>query len=260
MIEKTRGKMIQLFIRLFRALQFIGPNPVTAGEIAKVSGISLRRVYRWLHAMKHEGLLEEVEPFRSSSLPGKFRLRREMLIYNNDRCVNNNISPNTEWEPSVILNMMDMEKDKNSKSPRIMQIQAEMKNEDTGETFDMDRVLFFNKSRMESLVIVKNVESNHFENDTYQVDVETEAMDTIGSVVQLELVFFPRDKDLNDKIMDDIRNGNIYKISGEYCFVEGHIQIFDPDYLLLENYNSDYDLDELKEVFQANGSKKQLVH
>ena len=239
MQDKSRGRLIQLFIRLYRTLDFVADQPVTAGEISRASGIPLRRTYRWVQAMKEEGLLEEVRPYRGGNSPSTFRLRKEMLAYNYEIPVREAPQRNP---------------------PLSTWIEGKMLNEDTGETATVDRLVYFNEDcKISSIIRVTKTESFEFPGKQYQLRFWSQSLDCHGNVRALQIEFFPRSQEKRDRILEDLQQeGTICLINGRFCYEEGDdLVVYDPEYSVIQPDSDIHNLVELEEVFRLNGKRRE---
>ena len=69
---RTRGYLIQQLARLVKTLNV--EKAITVKEIVGVTGLHIRQVYRWLHALRREGLVDKY-----GKMPARFRLKKPGL-------------------------------------------------------------------------------------------------------------------------------------------------------------------------------------
>jgi transposase-like protein len=69
---KHRGYLIQQMARLVKALNV--EKAITVKQIIGETGLNIRQVYRWLHALRREGLVDKF-----GKMPARFRLKKPGL-------------------------------------------------------------------------------------------------------------------------------------------------------------------------------------
>jgi hypothetical protein len=70
-------------------------------------------------------------------------------------------------------------------------IQGTITDQETGESFEVDHYLFLSGSELTAIVKITQVNSYIHPNQSFQVSVECQALDSFGFVFQLNINFTP---------------------------------------------------------------------
>ena len=128
-------------------------------------------------------------------------------------------------------------------------------NMDTGEKTEMEHYALFPHYEMTTIVLVKGVESYETEQDNgIQINVTCKALDSIGMVCDLEIIFTPETSEDKATILSDMAKDSVYLMNGQYSFVKNElITLHDPEYRSVE---PDFKEDEVREAFRINEKHK----
>ena len=100
-----------------------------------------------------------------------------------------------------------------------------------------------------AIVKIGKVENIVHPDDSYQVIVHGDALDSAGFVFDVDLNFYPKTNDRKNKIVGELRVDSIFKVRGQYgVIVDAPINLHEPSYCKME-----YSEDEGREVFRING-------
>lgn len=90
------------------------------------------------------------------------------------------------------------------------------KDMETGEKTEMEHYAFFPNYEMTTIIRVKEIECF---DDPPQIDITCKALDSIGMVFDLTLIFMPESPEEKDGLLIKILAGSCYLVSGKYGFV-----------------------------------------
>ncbi len=133
-------------------------------------------------------------------------------------------------------------------------LKGHLVNESTGETFDVERFFYPSNLRMSSIVKVQKIKSFHHPNNKFQVSVHCEALDFAGNVFGLGIEFFPDLASEKDRLVEDIKSGEIYLIEGRYGVAEDGFTLYEPAFKSILEMPELCE-EEIRQVFQANSMK-----
>ena len=124
---------------------------------------------------------------------------------------------------------------------------------ETGETQDVSHYLFVSDLELTTIVRIRNVESYEHPDNSIQVSVDCQALDSIGSVFDLNLEFSPGSIEARDRLLEDMKVDSIFLVKGQYGVSRnGPICLFEPIYRFAE---PDFPLEEVREAFRINSGK-----
>ena len=105
-------------------------------------------------------------------------------------------------------------------------------NMETGEEHETEHFLFPNDARISAIVRVEKVESYIHEDDSMQISVDCQALDSIADVFDLNMNFTPETTEKKEEILRDLVDGRMFVVEGEYTVLreEGAITIHDAEY------------------------------
>lgn len=127
-------------------------------------------------------------------------------------------------------------------------VQGQITEEETGETTSRDHYLFCSDFKMSSIVKILKVSSFVHPDDSLQISVDCQAIDTVGGVFELGLEFAPSSIEQRDEIIKDLKVDSLFEVIGGYLTAEKSIWLSDPQYQAI---NPELE-DELREVFRIN--------
>lgn len=134
-------------------------------------------------------------------------------------------------------------------------ITGSITNVETEETTEMSpHYLFCSGFIMTTFAKVTNIDSYEYEDGSFQVSIDSLALDSNGNVYNLGLEFDPKSIKERDAVLKVIHEDEIYSIKGEYtCINNGaSIIIYNPVYSPIP---PDFSEEEIREVFEFNGKQ-----
>jgi len=133
-------------------------------------------------------------------------------------------------------------------------MKGQMVNESTGETFAIEHYLYPIDLRMWSIIRVSEINSFHHPDNSFQVSVRCEALDSVGAVFEMNIEFFPDNAAEKDRIVEDIKTGEIYRVEGRYGIFEKGVGIYEPTIKPITGIPEVCE-QEIRHVFQINSMK-----
>ena len=133
-------------------------------------------------------------------------------------------------------------------------MKGQMVNESTGEIFDIEHYLYPMDLRMWSIIKVTEVASFHHPDNSFQVSISCEALDSVGAVFEMSINYFPDNAVEKDRIVEDIKTGEIYRVEGRYGIFGNGVSIFEPNIKPMTGVPLACE-QEIRHVFQINSMK-----
>ena len=123
-----------------------------------------------------------------------------------------------------------------------------IRNMETGETSTVEHLMFLNDAAIYTVVQVEKVQ--HYIHETnMEVRVECKALDNIGFVGRVEVVFNPDNQAEMDAILKEITPNKVYAVNGPFGWpVDNVVTIHDPEYRELSHEESE----KIREVIRVN--------
>ena len=121
---------------------------------------------------------------------------------------------------------------------------------DTGEAFDFEHMLYPNDATLCCVVFVVRVDTYYYdENNQWEIMATCRALDSVGFVSDLEIVWQPDAQQEKEKVLAVIGPGGYYSASGAFggCR-DGVIYMYDP----ICNPLPEDNVAIVSEVFKAN--------
>jgi hypothetical protein len=111
-----------------------------------------------------------------------------------------------------------------------------IENMDTGEVKYDESCFFSNDAEMTTIVLVKNVNYYHHDDNSHQVSIKCLALDSQGNVFCLGIEYAPLSVGEKDLILADMLEEKIYFVKGVFCVVdnEASITLYEPSYKAME--------------------------
>src|SRR6266581_6355418 len=105
-------------------------------------------------------------------------------------------------------------------------------NMESGEAYEVEHFLFPNDAKISATVRIEKVESYIHEDDSMQISVDCEALDSIGFVFKLNMQYTPETTEKMEEILRDLAVGRVFFVEGGYTLLkeEVAITIHDADY------------------------------
>jgi len=134
-------------------------------------------------------------------------------------------------------------------------IKGTIKNTETGEISDVEHYLFTSGLKITAIAKIINVNSYEHPGNSkpfspYQISVNCQALDAVGSIFALNLQFTPDSAGERDKILEEIKEGHIFLLRGEYCITTNSpLTIYEPKYNPLP---PDFSEEEIGKTFLMN--------
>jgi hypothetical protein len=124
---------------------------------------------------------------------------------------------------------------------------------ESGESWGVEFKPFFTDVVLMAIVKVEKIEiyTNKDDPESSQIYVECKALDSLGFIYNLSLMFLPETDAERDRIIADIKTDGIFIVQGKYSINQSNmiINIHDPKYLPLP---PTMDEKEVREVFRVN--------
>jgi hypothetical protein len=130
-------------------------------------------------------------------------------------------------------------------------ITGKLEDMESGEEWNAEFLLYYND--MELMTIVKVISADSYEDnfEKISVDVDCEAMDSLGFIYPIVLKFVLITDEENNKIMADMIPDALFFAKGRYGIAKSTltIHLIDPEYIKVE---ADKDEGQIREAFQLN--------
>jgi hypothetical protein len=132
---------------------------------------------------------------------------------------------------------------------------GKLTNMDSGENWNVEFKPFFTDLVLMAIVRVEKVKilADSDDPESIQIIVECKALDSVGFVYNLDLIFMPEAVAERDKIVADMKTDTIFIVEGRYCISQKEliVNINNPKYLPLP---PSFDEKEVQEIFRVNGN------
>jgi hypothetical protein len=131
-------------------------------------------------------------------------------------------------------------------------IQGTITDQETGESLEIEHYLFPTGSELTALVKITQVNSYLHPNQSFQVNVDSLALDSLGCVFPLNLNFTPELIKERDQLLRDLGLDSLWAVKGHYTVGENKppfIILHDPAYRALPPEVSEADI---RRIFEMN--------
>jgi hypothetical protein len=130
---------------------------------------------------------------------------------------------------------------------------GKLTNMDSGENWNVEFKPFFTDAVLMAIVKVEKTKllADDDDPESIQIIVECKALDSIGFVYNLDLIFMPEAVAERDRIIADMKTDTIFMAEGRYCISQKEliVNINNPKYLPLP---PSFDEEEVREIFKGN--------
>jgi len=135
-------------------------------------------------------------------------------------------------------------------------VRGTITNLDTGERSSVEHYLIATGSELTGIVRVLEVNSYvHPEDDSMQILVSSQALDSVGGVYDLVINFLPESVTERDQILGDLKVDSILLMKGEYLIPrDGSIMLGNPVYRPVDPVMGSED--QMREAFRINSETK----
>ena len=123
---------------------------------------------------------------------------------------------------------------------------------ETGESWSVEHCLLVTGAELSTIVRVLKVESyENPEDGSMQISLDCQALDSIGSVFNLDVSFSPKTVSERDQILRDLKVDSILLMHGRYLIPpDNSIALAGPAYRLVDPAIASED--QIREVFRLN--------
>lgn len=123
---------------------------------------------------------------------------------------------------------------------------------ETGESFEGEHLMFCYDAEMNSIVRIEHVDNYTYPDNSMEVSIDCLALDCVGFVFDMSLNFTPTSESERSRILNDLKVGSVFLISGRYGRPVDVLTVYDPQY---KPPAPDLEKD-VQEVFRVNGMKR----
>lgn len=131
-------------------------------------------------------------------------------------------------------------------------VEGNIQNTETGETTNVRHYLFCSGFEFTTIAKIENIESYELPDNSFQVSVNCNGLDSAGLVFRLGLNFIADSEAQKNRILNDLKVNSIFIFRGSYSVVEDapqHILLHDPHY---EPVYPRFSEEEIRKVFSVN--------
>lgn len=131
-------------------------------------------------------------------------------------------------------------------------VEGNIQDTETGETTNFRHYLFYSGFEFTTIAKIEDIESYELPDNSFQVLVDCNGLDSAGSVFRLALNFIADSEAQKDRILNDLKVNSIFIFRGYYGVVEDapqHILLSDPHY---EPVYPRFSEEEIRKVFSVN--------
>ena len=131
-------------------------------------------------------------------------------------------------------------------------VEGNIQNTETGETTNVRHYLFCSGFEFTAIAKIENIESYELPDNSFQVSVDCNGLDSVGFVFRLGLNFTADSEAQKDRILNDLKVNSVFIFRGPYTAGEDapqHIVLNDPHY---EPVYPHFSEEEIRKVFSIN--------